>query len=174
MLSTVANRSVVIVALGLSLLCAAGAGAAQTESEAEVVARLYKDYAWQAFSTQSDLFGEGLGGESKATLQKYLTPDLAKLLVEDTACEIRTRELCNLDFDLLFDSQDPRITDLEVARLSPGNVRVQFKDPVTDKTTRIEYKLVMVSGKWRITDIIYSAHPQPSLKKVLSRPLPKG
>jgi hypothetical protein len=151
-----------------------GGLAAQSESEAKVVARLYKDYAWQAFSTQKELFGEGLGGASKVTLEKYFAPDLARLLVEDTACEIRTRELCNLDFDLLFDSQDPRISDLEVTKISPGKVRVQFKDPVTDKMTQIEFKLVMASGKWRVTDIIYSGHPQQSLKKILSRPLPKG
>jgi hypothetical protein len=174
MWSTVANRSIVTVALGLPLFCATGAAAAQSESESKVVARLYKDYAWQAFSTQSELFGESLPSLSKAALEKYFAPDLAKLLAEDTACGIRTRELCNLDFDLLFDSQDPRITDLEVARLSPGKVRVQFKDPVTDETTRIEYKLITVRGKWRITDIIYSGHPQPSLKWMLSRPLPKS
>jgi len=164
----------VTVSLGLSLFWTTGVLAAQPESETKVVARLYKDYAWQALSTQSELFGEGLRGESKATLEKYFAPDLAKVLVEDTACEIRTRELCNLDFDPLFDSQDPRVTDLDVARLSPGKVRVQFKDPVTDETTRIEFKLIMANGKWRITDIVYSRHPQPSLKKILSHSLPKG
>jgi hypothetical protein len=174
MLSTGAKRSLVIACLGLSLCWSSNTLAARPESEAKVVARLYKDYAWQAFSTQSELFGDGLGGQSKAILEQYFTPDLAKLLVEDTACEIRTKEMCNLDFDLLFDSQDPRITDLEVARLAPGRVRVQFIDPVTSETTRIDYQLIMVGGKWRITDILYGAHPQPSLKRTLSRPRPKG
>jgi hypothetical protein len=32
----------------------------------------------------------------------------------------------------------------------------------------------MVSGAWRIADIIYIEHPQHSLKQVLSRSLPKG
>jgi ABC-type transporter MlaC component len=59
-------------------------------------------------------------------------------------------------------------------RVSPGKVRVQFKDPVTDKVTQIDFNLVMASGKWRIADIIYSEHSQQSLKKILSMPLPKS
>jgi hypothetical protein len=174
MWSTAVSRTIAIATLGLSLSWSTGVSAAQADAEAKVVARLYKDYAWQAFSIQTELFGQGLGSANKATLEKYFAPDLAKLLVEDTACAVRTRELCNLDFDLLFDSQDPRITDLDVMRVSPGKVRVQFKDPVTDKVTQIDFNLVMASGKWRIADIIYSEHSQQSLKKILSMPLPKS
>jgi hypothetical protein len=174
MLPTKINRSVVVASLGLSLFWSMGALAAQPESEAKVVARLYKDYGWEAFASQYELFGDGLTGESKTTLEKYFSPDLAKLLIDDTACEIREKGICNLDFEPLFDSQDPRITNLEVTRLSPGKVRVEFKDPTTDDVTRIEFKLVTVGGRWRIADIIYHGHPQESLKKVLSQPIPKG
>jgi hypothetical protein len=71
MSSTVIKRSIVIALLGLSLFWATGASSAQPESEAKVVARLYKDYAWQAFTEQPELFGDGLTSESKATLEKY-------------------------------------------------------------------------------------------------------
>jgi hypothetical protein len=174
MLSTVANRLIVSAAIALPTFYASIAYAAQPEPESQVVAKLYKHYAWQAFASQRDLFGEGLISESKTTLESYFTPELAHLLAEDAACQVRTRELCNLDFDLLFDSQDPRVADLDVERLAPGKVRVQFNDPVTDKKTRIQFKLAVVGGKWRITDVIYSKHPQQSLKAVLSRPIPKG
>jgi hypothetical protein len=174
MLFTVAKRFIVITALALPLCCPSTACAAQAEPEAKVVAKLYRDYAWQAIATQPDLFGEGLAGESRTRLENYFAPELAHLLVEDSACQLRTREMCNLDFDLLFDSQDPRVADLSVETIERGKVRVQFNDPVTDKKTRIEFKLAMVSGEWRIADIIYIEHPQQSLKAVLSRPIPKG
>lgn len=174
MLSTAISRSVATMCLGLSLLRAADAFAAAPESEDKVVARLYKDYAWEAFTAQPKLFGNGLTGENKTTLEKYFAPDLAQLFVADSACEIREQGICNLDFEPLFDSQDPRITDLEVTRLSPGRVQVQFKDPVTDETTRIDFKLVRTGGKWRIDDMIYKSHPQESMKKVLSHPVPKS
>jgi hypothetical protein len=170
MLSTVASRLTIIAALA-SPFCSAYA--AQSESEAKVVARLYQDYAWQAMATQPDLFGEGLASASKNRLEHYFAPELAHLLVEDSSCEAKNHEICNLDFDLLFDSQDPRVTDLEVTRLGPGRVRVHFNDPVTDKKTLIEFKLTLANGKWRITDIVYGRHPQESLKTVLSRPFPK-
>lgn len=172
MWSIAINRFLIIVSVALCLCCESTAHAAANESEAKVVANLYKDYAWQAIAGQSDLFGGGLGGQSKASLEKYFASDLAKLLAEDSACQVRTREICNLDFDLLFDSQDPRVTDLEVEKSAPGKVRVQFKDPVTDETTRIEFKLAMVSGKWRITDIIYRKKDEPSLKSILSQKAP--
>lgn len=170
MLSTVASRLTIIAALAFPFC---SAQAAQSDSEAKVVARLYQDYAWQAIATQPDLFGEGLASESKTRLENYFEPELAHLLVEDSACEAKNHGICNLDFDLLFDSQDPRVADLEVTRVAPGRVRVRFNDPVTDKKTLIEFRLAVVNGKWRITDIVYGRHPQESLKTVLSRPLPK-
>lgn len=174
MWSIVAKRLVVAGFVGLAHLCANFAVAAQAEPEAKVVARLYKDYAWQAFANQPDLFGEGLTGASRTRLEEYFAPTLAHLLADDAACQIRTKELCSLDFDPLFNSQDPRVTDLNVEALSLGKVRVQFKDPVTDASTRIDFLLEKVKGKWRIYNVIYIAPEQLSLKDALSRSLPKG
>ncbi|GAB3461058.1 hypothetical protein GCM10027321_21220 [Massilia terrae] len=168
MSSTVANRLTLIAALAMILLGAVPADAAQRETEAKVVARLYKDYAWQAIATQPDLFGEGLAGASKAELERYFSAEMAQLLFADSACQARTGEICNLNFDVLFDSQDPRVVDLDVQRVATGSVLVQFKDPITDKKTVIEFKLAMQQGKWRIADIVYRGHPQQSLKTALS------
>ncbi|MGZ5199708.1 MAG: DUF3828 domain-containing protein [Telluria sp.] len=173
MSSTVASRLAVIAAFAFPLFSATSSHAAPTESEAGVVAKLYKDYAWEAIATQPDLFGEGLAGASKAQLERYFAPKMTQLLLADSACQVRRGEICNLDFDLLFDSQDPRVADLDLQRLASGRVRVQFKDPVTDKMTVIEFKLAVRNGRWRIADIIYQKHPQQSLKEILSRPIEK-
>ena len=169
MLSTAANRIIVIASLALGLGCASAAVAAKPESEAFVVARLYKDFAWQAIASQPNLFGEGLAHQRKATLEKYFSPALAELLVRDAACQVKSQGICNLDFDLLFDSQDPRVTDLNVETVTSGKVSVAFKDPVTDEQKRIAFHLSQVAGKWKIADIVYGKDGQLSLLKVLSR-----
>jgi hypothetical protein len=127
---------------------------------------------WHAVASQRDLFGEDLAHQSKAVLETYFAPTLAGLLVKDAACQMRVQGICNLDFDPLFDSQDPRVTDLEVARASPGTVSVVYKDAVDGKTTRIDFEVARVAGKWKITDVVYRRPENTSLKQVLSRKIP--
>lgn len=173
MLSTAAKRFVVVIALTtLTLGGASTAAAAQADTQAGVVAKLYKDFAWQAIAGQQDLFGEDIGHQSRSTLEKYFAPALADLLVKDVACQVKSQGICNLDVDLLFDSQDPRVTDLEIATIAPGRVAVVFKDPTNEETTKIEFKVVQVAGTWKIADIIYSKSGHWSLKKVLSNKIP--
>jgi hypothetical protein len=170
--------SIAVKRLGLIISAALAIGssgtvlAAKAGGEAVVVAKLYKDFAWQAVASQADLFGEDLSHQSKSTLKKYFAPALADLLVKDAACQMKSQGICNLDFDLLFDSQDPRVTDLDVSTTSPGKVSVVYKDPVDDKATRIDFDVARVSGAWKITDVIYNRPEQVSLKRVLSRKLP--
>jgi len=144
---------------------------ASIESEASAVARLYKDFAWQAMASQAELFGEDVTHQSKANLGKYFTPALADLLARDAACQIASGGICNLEVDLLFDSQDPRVTDLEITRTAPGKVTVSFKDPVADRTTRIDFLVVRTAGRWRIADMVYHDPGELSLKQLLSRKL---
>lgn len=146
--------------------------AAKVRNESTVVARLYKDFAWQAVASQPDLFGEDLSHQSKSTLEKYFAPALADLLIKDAACQMKSQGICNLDFDLLFDSQDPRVTDLEVSMTSPGKVSVVYRDPVDGTATRIDFDVARVAGTWKIMDVVYHRPGQVSLKQVLSRKLP--
>lgn len=170
MLST-ANRLVVIAITIFALGWGGTAAAAKAETEARIVAKLYKDFAWQAIAHQHDLFGNDIVQQSRSTLEKYFTPALADLLLKDVACQVKHQGICNLDADLLFDSQDPRVTDLEVATIAPGRVAVVFKDPTNDEATKIEFVVAQVAGKWKIADIIYK-RGEWSLKKVLSNKIP--
>jgi len=172
MSSTAAKCLRLVVSTTLAIVCTGTALAATTNGEAAVVAKLYKDFAWQALASQHDLFGDDVAHQGKATLEHYFSPALADLLVKDAACQIRSQGICNLDFDLLFDSQDPRVTDLEVTTTSPGRVAVVYKDPVDGKATRIEFDMARVAGQWKIADVVYSRRDKVSLKRVLSRYLP--
>src|SRR6059058_1438162 len=67
----------------LSIAWSGTALAARADNEAAVVAKLYKDFAWQAVASQADLFGDDLAHQGKAALEKYFAPALADLLVKD-------------------------------------------------------------------------------------------
>jgi len=172
MLSTAIKRLGIAVSVSMAIGWAGAALAATAEKETVVVAKLYKDFAWQAMASQADLFGEDLAHQQKATLEKYFAPALAELLIKDAACQIKHQGICNLDFDLLFGSQDPRVTDLDITALSPGRVSVVFKDPVEDKKTRIDFEVTQVAGVSKIMDVIYRNPEKVSLKSVLSRKIP--
>ena len=121
MSSIAVKRLALMLSVALTIGWSGPVLAAKTDNEAAVVTKLYKDFAWQAVASQADLFGDDLSHQRKETLEKYFSPALADLLVKDAACQTRSQGICNLDFDLLFDSQDPRVTDLNVTGLVPRN-----------------------------------------------------
>lgn len=172
MLSAALNRFVVISGLALATCMPGAVLGAQADAGAAVVAQLYKDYAWEAIVSVHASFGEGLAHQSRAVLEKYFDPTLAALLVGDSECQRRVQGICNLDFDLLFASQDPRVADLDVVPLAPGRVAVAFADPVSQNKTRLEFRLVMVGAKWKVADIIYPNGTESSLKKILMKKMP--
>jgi hypothetical protein len=169
MLSTVAKRIGVIASIAMAFGYTGTALAAKPDAATIVVAKLYKDFAWQAMATQSDLFGEDLAHQSKVTLEKYFAPALADLLIKDAACQVKYEAICNLDFDILFDSQDPRVTDLDVSVAAPGKVSVVYTDPTDARKTRIDFVVVRVGGAWKISDVVYKKPDNISLKHVLSQ-----
>ena len=124
MSSIAAKRLPLIAFIALSIAWSSTPLAAKADKEAAVVAKLYKDFSWQALASQHDLFGDDVTHQGKATLEHYFAPALADLLVKDAACQARSHGICNLDFDLLLDSQDPRVTNLEMTTTSPGHVAV--------------------------------------------------
>ncbi len=88
--------------------------AAKADPETAVVAKLYEDFAWQAMTGQPDLFGQDVSHLNRRALEQYFAPALADLLLQNAACEVKYQGICNLDFDLLFASQDPLVSDLEI------------------------------------------------------------
>jgi hypothetical protein len=116
----------------------------------------------------TDLFGDDLAHQKRATLEKYFVPSLADLLIRDAACHVREEGICNLDSDVLFNSQDPRVTDLEIATVAPGKVGVVFNDPATDNKTRIVFDVSRIAGAWKINNIVYTTSEKRSLRQALS------
>ncbi len=151
-------------------LIAGSAGAAPPQDIRAPVIALYKMFAWEALSSD-ETFGNGVTGQSAAQLAEFFDPSLTSLLVRDRACQTKRREMCKLDFDILFDAQDPRVTDLTIVAVKYGEVVVMFKDPVTEIATHIRYVVRRGSRGWRITDVVYEGEKRHSLRTMLSQPM---
>jgi hypothetical protein len=148
------------------------AAAAKANPEAAVVAKLYKDFAWQAMAGQPDLFGKYVSHLDKSALEQYFDPALTELLLKDATCSVKYQGICNLDFDLLFASQDPLVSDLEITTVAPGKVSVTFINPVDQKKTKIDFKIKRIGGAPKIADVIYRMPDPSSLVKMLSHKIP--
>jgi len=164
-MSSTAIKHAAVLVTGAFAIC----GTAGAESAQSVVARLYKDFAWQALSSQSELFGDVLSHQKKTVLDRYFSPDLTALFLQDESCQSKTKEICSLDFDPLFASQDPGATDLEIGEAKSNTVPVEFKSSIGSAKVQLDFKMTMIAGAWKITDIIYTGMNKASLRKILSK-----
>jgi hypothetical protein len=142
-------------------------------AEVAVVAALYKAFSWQAISDADKLFGKRLTQQEEALLRRYFAPELTSLLVEDRRCINRSGEVCNLDFDPIFASQDLGVADLSIASTGRGLVTVEFTYPSNGEKSQLEYRMVKRGKDWRIQDILYRGWDNTSLKQLLSKRLPR-
>lgn len=103
---------------------------------------------------------------SIAVLETYFRPELARALVHDRQCAAASKEICRIDFDVLFDSQDPDYqAPLAIARTSSSRrVQVCFGSTALDRRC-ISYLGRSSAGRVRIADITYASGS--SLRAVL-------
>lgn len=128
----------------------------------DVINRLYHDYAWQAFLDS----GSDQAHQNKVVLSKYFSPVLTSLLLKDIECAMKKKVACNLDFDMLFSSQDPAGTKIDAS--NDGIIHTIYKNPSTGKTSEIDYIVEKGNDDWLIADIIYKSENNLSLIKILS------
>jgi hypothetical protein len=137
---------------------------AAEDARLAVVERLYQDYAWETgprISKRTPFLNE-----KSSVLTKYLTQSLARLLLEDRKCAERTREICQLDFSPIWNSQDPEGAKFRVVGIGPGNaISVSIVYP-GQKSFTLAFDVVHTDDGWRINDI-HSPAPEWSLRKIL-------
>jgi hypothetical protein len=106
--------------------------------------------------------------ETRAALEKYFTKELARLYQKDTATA--KGEVGALEFDALYESQDPQITNFKIGEVRWGGmvkhegdasneglaaVEVTFKD--SGEARRLGFRFAQNAQKaWKISDIDYS------------------
>lgn len=108
--------------------------------------------------------------QSPAVLGKYFDASLVALLVKERQCVTRKQEICNLDFDVLYASQDPDAADLSITAAATDKVIVSFRYPSSGERVTIQYVLAPTRSGPRITDVIYA--DDTSLRKLLMTKVP--
>jgi hypothetical protein len=149
------NTRTIGLALFLALFCQTSLANVAADSLTPVV-QLYRDYAWEIVITKPATTATFLT-QPDAVWRRYLSPRLIKLLRRDRDCVRRTKEICKLDFDPIWGSQDPTLAALAItADAKPQQALVTFTFPETGTRTILKFKLVNIDSAWRIDDIVYA------------------
>jgi len=161
------NKTLLMAALAVTISVLVGAKAqAGTPDPDEVVKSLYAE--------QKAGTGPFFQTKSRAVVDKYFEKDFANLIWNDAVKA--DGEVGALDFDPLFGSQDPEISDFEIMSTGWGGddkfgaddkavVQVTFKDGGKKKMISFQFQ----QGKnkqWKISDIRY-----PNLDNLLLKEL---
>ena len=96
-------------------------------------------------------------------LHEFFTEELSMLILEEANC-VKDGYICNLDFDPLFDSQDPSPEKLVFTKLQ-NKVIVSFSEQ--GKSKKIVYLLTNNNGEYKINNILYKNGFD--LKSILSK-----
>ncbi|HEY9109595.1 MAG TPA: hypothetical protein VIN58_23200 [Roseateles sp.] len=145
------------------------AGATPQDEQVAAVRTLYARYA--AESVIDDTDSPTLATAPRAVLRQHLTEELTRLWLRDRDCVQRTREICRIDFAVIWDSQDPTGTSVKLA-WDPAQGRVAATLRRADGSTRVlAYSLVKGATGWRIADIGFG-DGRPSLRQLLMVPRP--
>ena len=108
--------------------------------------------------------------KSRAIVDKYFTKELANLIWNDAVKA--DGEVGAIDFDPLYGSQDPEITDFEIMETGWGGddkavVQVTFKN--ADEEQMVSFQFQQDKNKqWKIDDIRYPNSDNLPLKELLS------
>ena len=123
----------------------------------------------------------------KAYLQRDIkvsaSRELLQLIQKDEQCAEQSEGVCNIDFDTLFNSQDPPTS--KEAKFSyqcrKNHVLVTILDnrsetQASDRQTQLDFSMVSQQKQWRIDDVRYRPVPSGAvvpftLRKILAQPI---
>lgn len=145
-----------LVVCAMSLTCFAQVRAEAPDEPAAVVKKLY-----EANKAKKPLFHQT---DSRAALDSYFRKDLADLIWKDAVAA--KGEIGALDFDPLYGSQDPQITEFETGGTGWGGdkkfggeddavVQVTFKDSGKKVMVSYQFDRDKTSKIWKISDVRY-------------------
>ena len=146
------------------------APAVQAPTAVAFVKQLYDEYAWETHAStppgRAPLFAA-----SDSVLGKYFAPPLVAAILADRACQARVQGECNLDFDPMWNSQDPGGATVQVSSTgTPTTVEARIHYRYDNMTVVVRYQLRQTPAGWRVADM--GASEWPSLMKLLQRKVP--
>jgi hypothetical protein len=134
-----------------------------------LVRALYQQFAAEAVLADPEP-AYALIAQPRAVLARFFTPGMSTLLVQDRACAVRTRAVCNLDFSPIWDSQDPGGATVKiVGGVAPGKVDVVVAYPNGEKRELL-FRLVRTTAGWRVAEIAYPGDRWPLSKTLRAKP----
>ena len=95
----------------------------------------------------------------------FLSRSLNTLLKKDQRCAQAQGGICHLDFEPLYDSQDPDVRRVDYRCTRERVVATLFGS--SSKPQTIGFSFVREKGSWKVDDVHYAE--TPSLKKMLSQ-----
>lgn len=147
--------------------------AAATASAPEVtpvalVQSVYDAYAWEPVADESSAQRETLFSEPEPVLDRYFDDSFKAAILKDRACVERTKEICNLDFLPIWQTQDPTgIKNVQVvAGKEPNSVIARFIG-FFEEPMEVRYSMTQTARGWRISDMHFAEGD--SIKTILSQ-----
>ncbi|MDQ2867812.1 MAG: YbjP/YqhG family protein [Verrucomicrobiota bacterium] len=138
------------VLIAVLLLMSAAFSCGETPAPAAIVRELYQMHDAET--------GPFFDRQNREMVGKYFTRELSELIVKDA--DAADDEVGALDFDPLYETQDPQITGLTIRAIGAGQngdatVEVSFND--SGKPRLLKFRMQQDATKaWKIADIIYS------------------
>jgi hypothetical protein len=110
---------------------------------------------------------QGIVDQRKSVLGKYFDQKLSMLIMREEQCS-ESGEICNLDFDPIYNSQDS-VGDTVSYFCDKNNINVLIthskKVSKSNKSIKVVYTFKSFNKIWKIDDLIYS--DGSSLQKIL-------
>jgi hypothetical protein len=154
------------LAIYLAVFSAIPAAFAQTAAEPDpvrIVRQLYAPYI-------ADQLGKG----ALDLIKPHAAPELRRLIAREEACMRKSQGICNIDADVLTESQDPQVKSIQIAVRDATDaamtVRVTFRHAGAAKATVIDIPFVRTGERWLIADVRGVA-ARTSLVRMLRQPV---
>jgi hypothetical protein len=131
------------------------------------VTALYRDIAWQAVISKPQNAGPGLLDQGKEQIGKYFDATLTDMIIADKKCTAKGQGICGLDFDPLWNSQDPVGASVAITQgAKPDEVLVTLAYASAKNRKPMVFQMVQAGGGWRISDIRFPGEKK-TLKAIL-------
>lgn len=117
-----------------------------TQSNLRLVQKIYKDFPPTSTA-------KSISSQKSSVLSRYFDTNLTNLIVNDNLCAQKTKEICNLDFDPIYNSQDVGYVNIKLVPIGTSNVVVTLKGQGI--TTVLKYVLIKTPKGVKVSDIIY-------------------
>ena len=160
----------VTMPLGLARVHTDQPFAAQGATAVAFVKHIYGEYSWETKDSTAP-GREPLFAAPDSVLGKYFDPTLVAAILADRACQERVQGECNLDFEPMWNSQDPGGATVQVSSTRiPTTVEARIHYHYGNRTLLVRYQLRQTPAGWRVADM--GASEWPSLLKLLQRRVP--